>query len=211
MAGKYYVWVDIESTGLQFDGTDEILEIAAVLTDTDYKQVGEPYSAVVQPTSEWLDKMNDYVRNMHKENGLIDDIVSKWGSLPSPSKVDNELVMWLLDQLGYLYEREETYWGTVRSYRTYDPEEMLVLSGASVAADEKWMRYGTPKFFSKLYYRQNDVSCLRGFIQDYDPEFVSTIDRAGTSADIGGDAHRALYDIQKSIAQMRLIRKYLEG
>lgn len=207
---KYYVWVDIESTGLEFDGSDEVLEIAAVLTDADYKQVGVPFEAVLQPSSEWLDKMGDYVRTMHQSNGLIDDIVSGWGELPSASNINFRLIRWLKDQLGLFAEIDQGEWSPYRAYRGIPKDYMLVLAGASVQADEKWMRHNFPGFFELLHYRQNDVSCLRGFIEDFNPAFIKVVDAQGTSNDLGGKNHRALYDINKSINQMRLIRAYAE-
>lgn len=204
---KYYVFVDIESTGVNFDGNDEIIEIAAILTDTDYNEIGEPFESLVQPTDKWISKMNSFVREMHTKNGLIDDVVRAWGdSKITPLKVDMELTKWLCRSLGY--NEHEVRNSVAQRAKIFSPDidEMLVLAGASIQADEKWMRQQLPTFFGKLHYRQNDVSGFLGVIDDFNPTLAEGIRAARPDGD-----HRALADIQGSLYQARIIRQFMEA
>lgn len=69
-----YVFLDIETTGLD-PVQDLILEIAAIVTDDELNEVAR-YSSVVVPCGglHTLERMNDFVRDMHTKNGLIDQI-----------------------------------------------------------------------------------------------------------------------------------------
>lgn len=68
------VWIDLETTGLSPEN-DRILEIATVITDSSLKEL-EAISQVV-----WVDatglRMDDVVRKMHTDNGLLADL--QWG------------------------------------------------------------------------------------------------------------------------------------
>src|SRR6187549_2706191 len=67
------VWIDCEMTGLDL-GTDELVEVAVVVTDYDLKPVDPGFTIVIKPDQSALDNMNDFVRNMHTESGLINEI-----------------------------------------------------------------------------------------------------------------------------------------
>lgn len=203
---KLYVWVDCESTGVEFDGTDEIIEIAAVVTDTDYKQIGDPFESLVQPSNDWIGKMNSYVRKMHTANGLINDVVSAWGDYKiQPDTVELSIVKWLYDTLCYPKSMVHGSFGSTDKKIIYGPDikQMLVLAGASVGADEKWMRQQVPEFQRRLHYRINDVSGLKGFIEDFDPDFVAGMQTQKSN-------HRALDDVYKEINEIKQIRNYME-
>ena len=78
------VWFDIQTANLP-EGNDysgvEILEVAAIGTDFDLSPFGGFYSTVkLTPASVGVLKDNEFVLNMHKENGLIEE--AKENGLP---------------------------------------------------------------------------------------------------------------------------------
>src|SRR5688500_12326654 len=65
---KPILWIDLEMTGLD-EKTDTILEVAAVITDLDFKPLETLHRVVFQPT-EVLASMNDWCKKTHGESGL---------------------------------------------------------------------------------------------------------------------------------------------
>src|SRR4051794_19489615 len=67
------VWIDCEMTGLDVS-VDELVEVAVVITDYDLVPVDPGFSIVIKPDQSAWDNMGDFVRNMHAESGLLDEI-----------------------------------------------------------------------------------------------------------------------------------------
>ena len=67
------VWIDLEMTGLSTE-TDEIVEIAAIVTEADLTELDAGVTFVVNPSEAALAQMDDFVTNMHTESGLITEI-----------------------------------------------------------------------------------------------------------------------------------------
>jgi oligoribonuclease len=65
--------MDLEMTGLDPD-TDVIVEIATLVTDDDLAIVAEGPDLVIHQPPEVLDRMGDFVRNMHTRSGLLEAI-----------------------------------------------------------------------------------------------------------------------------------------
>jgi oligoribonuclease len=72
-AADRLVWIDCEMTGLDL-AVDELVEVAVVVTDYDLVPVHPGFTIVINPDQSALDNMGDFVRNMHTESGLIDEI-----------------------------------------------------------------------------------------------------------------------------------------
>src|SRR5688500_16070004 len=68
-SADHLIWIDLEMTGLQ-PATDEIIEIATVVTDKDLNIIAEgPVLAIHQP-DEILQRMDDWNRKQHASSGL---------------------------------------------------------------------------------------------------------------------------------------------
>ena len=64
------VWVDCEMTGLDLIN-DELIEVAALVTDADLNVLGEGVDLVIKPSNRALEQMGDFVRGMHEASGLL--------------------------------------------------------------------------------------------------------------------------------------------
>lgn len=80
MKNDRLVWIDLEMTGLD-PKRHVIVEVAALVTDANLNILGSGVDLVVHATEAELAEMDDYVRNMHTSNGLIDAISSSTLSL----------------------------------------------------------------------------------------------------------------------------------
>ena len=60
-------------TGLDL-AVDELVEVAVVITDYDLVPIAPGFTIVINPDRSALENMGDFVRNMHTESGLIDEI-----------------------------------------------------------------------------------------------------------------------------------------
>src|SRR5665647_3485372 len=65
------VWVDCEMTGLDIVN-DALIEVAAVVTDSELRVLGEGVDAVITPPAEALEQMIPFVRQMHTTSGLLE-------------------------------------------------------------------------------------------------------------------------------------------
>ncbi|MEJ7665363.1 MAG: oligoribonuclease [Hymenobacter sp.] len=67
------VWIDCEMTGLDLR-QDKIIEIAALVTDSELNVLGEGVDIVIQAADSDLDGMIDVVAAMHRESGLTEEV-----------------------------------------------------------------------------------------------------------------------------------------
>ena len=67
------IWIDCEMTGLDLN-RDVLVEIAVLVTDSQLNVLGEGIDLVIRASAEQLAGMNDFVRQMHTDSGLITEI-----------------------------------------------------------------------------------------------------------------------------------------
>lgn len=179
------LWLDFETNGLH-GGVDEVvvLEIAAVVTNSDLDILDE-YSSVVEPHREEF-QMGEYVLNMHKQNGLLDDVRSGAGKPYVQIDYDlSTLVEKHFPSKGFDTEIAYEYKGAV-------------LAGSSVGAfDLRILTEHFPETRKLCSHRVYDISAVNEFIVREGKLSVNTAESAAESA------HRALSDIYDSIGKAR--------
>lgn len=133
------LWVDLEMTGL--DTTkDVIIEVAAEITDFNFKTLAN-YEALVRQPEEKLTSMNEWAQAQHDGSGLTDRVRREG----KPEKeVVHELVGFIQAQFG---------------------EEPAVLAGNSIHNDRLFIRQWWPEVEERLHYRMLDVSAWKVFMQ----------------------------------------------
>ena len=67
------VWLDLEMTGLD-PKRHRIIEIATIITDSELNIIAEGPDLVIHAHDKILERMNDYVHEMHQRSGLLDKV-----------------------------------------------------------------------------------------------------------------------------------------
>jgi len=138
------VWIDCEMTGLDLRA-DALVEVAAVVTDSELNVLGEGVDVVVAPPAAALEQMNDFVRDMHTTSGLLEE-------LPAGTT---------------LAEAEQAVLDYVREW-VPDPGK-APLAGNSVGTDKMFLDRDMPELVGHLHYRIVDVSSIKELARRWYP------------------------------------------
>lgn len=118
-------------TGLDLE-KEVIIEVAAIVTDMHFNELAHYHSVVKQP-NEYLQRMDDWNQNHHKQSGLLDLIPSG----KPPNIVENDLLE-ILD--------------------LHFNNDRAVLAGNSIGHDRTFINKYFKRFASRLHYRMLDVT-----------------------------------------------------
>jgi oligoribonuclease len=163
-------------TGLDL-GRDALIEVAALVTDSDLNVLGEGVDVVIHADGALLDGMVDVVRDMHAKSGLTEEVRR------SPVTVA-EAERMVLDYV-----------------RQYVPEPRTApLCGNSIATDRGFLTRDMPELDAHLHYRMVDVSSVKELTRRWYPRVYFGQPQKGL-------AHRALADIRESIRELEYYRR----
>ena len=149
------VWVDCEMTGLDL-AADALIEVAAVVTDSELNVLGDGVDVVIAPPAEALEQMVPFVRQMHTTSGLLED-------LPGGTTLD------------------EAQRIVLEYVRTWVPEPRKApLAGNSVATDRGFLDRDMPELSAHLHYRIIDVSSFKEVARRWYPRvYFSSPEKTG--------------------------------
>jgi len=169
------VWMDLEMTGLDPE-RDVVLEIAALVTDSELNPVGEGVDIVIAQPPSALEGMADIVRDMHAKSGLTTAVLESSVSLG---------------------DAEEAVLAMVKEHV---PQPRTVpLCGNSIATDRTFLVKHMPALDAWLHYRMVDVSSVKELARRWYPKaYHQAPQKAG--------GHRALADILESVEELRYYR-----
>ena len=141
---EYLVWIDCEMTGLNPD-TECLVEIAAVITDTELNVMDEGIDLVIKPRAGTVEAMGDYVRKMHTDSGLINEF---------------EAGLELEDAEAQVLEYIKKYIPTAKT---------TPLAGNTISTDRLFISKYMPKLDDHLHYRNIDVSTIKELAKRWYP------------------------------------------
>ncbi len=136
------LWVDLEMTGLEPE-RDVILEIAAEITDFNFKTIGSYESRIRQKRDIVLQRMqkNLWWRDFPANR---DDFLNNLDKAKPQSEVEQEMIELVAKHFG---------------------DEPAVLAGNSIYNDRLFIKQWLPALDLKLHYRMLDVSAWKVFMQ----------------------------------------------
>lgn len=132
----YIVWVDCEMTGLEVT-VDEICEIGVVVTDGELNVLDPGLQLVIKPSAKAMKNMGDFVRQMHTDSGLIEEIPKGISIAKAEKQVLEYIKQWVSE------------------------ERTAPLAGNSIGTDRMFLNRQMPALDKFLHYRNIDVSSLK--------------------------------------------------
>lgn len=179
---KHVLWIDLEMTGLD-PVNDRILEVAAVVTDWDFKEVAS-YEGVIKVGPRLVE------RRMLK--GQAADF---WQTVPA---VRDALIKQNLEKGRSGRTIENELLDFVAAH--FDTKIPVILAGNSIHMDRKFIENEWPRLDALLHYRMLDVSAWKVvFEHKFKTKFAKQ------------EAHRALDDIRGSIEELRYYLKKIRA
>lgn len=149
------MWVDCEMTGLDIT-TDELVEIAVVITDYSLTVLDPGFQVVITPSAAALDNMGDFVRDMHTSSGLL-------------AELDGGVT------------REEAEIQVLDYIRRFVPEAGVApLAGNTIGTDRAFINKELPAVHEHLHYRNIDVSTIKELAKHWFPKsYFNSPDKNG--------------------------------
>ena len=132
------LWLDMEMTGLD-PVTCVPIEVAAIVTDPDLVELDGMQTVIHQPDST-LAHMNDFVRSMHTDNGLLVKVTASTTSLAQADAMLHDFV------------------------KRWNRPGKAVLAGNSIHQDRLFLNAYFPKTAPLLHYRMVDVSSIKELV-----------------------------------------------
>ncbi|MBC7551942.1 MAG: oligoribonuclease [Cellulomonas sp.] len=124
---------------------DALVEVAAVVTDSELNVLGEGVDVVISPPPASLEQMGDFVRDMHTSSGLLETLAG--GTTLADAE---ELV------LAYI--------------REWVPDAgKAPLAGNSIGTDKAFLERDMPGLTGHLHYRVIDVSSIKELARRWYP------------------------------------------
>ncbi|WP_269046806.1 oligoribonuclease [Paenarthrobacter sp. Z7-10] len=136
ISNERIVWIDCEMTGLDLQA-DALIEVAALVTDSELNILGEGIDVVIKPDPTALAQMGDFVREMHTTSKLLDELENGISMEEAQAAV-----------LAYIKEHVP------------DPKK-APLGGNSVGTDRMFLARDMPDIVEHLHYRVIDVSTIK--------------------------------------------------
>ena len=144
----YLIWIDLEMTGLM-PNTDQIIEIATVLTDNDLNVVAEGPDLVIQQPEEVLARMDSWNQHQHGSSGLLTRVRA---SRMSVVEAERQTLLFL---------------------STHVPPGMSPMCGNSICQDRRFLARLMPELERFFHYRNLDVSTLKELARRWMPAMAS--------------------------------------
>ena len=145
LVNERLVWIDCEMTGLDMVN-DALIEVAALVTDFDLNVLGEGVDIIVKPPAEALAQMIPFVRTMHENSGLLDE----------------------LEHGVTLSEAEERVLAYIRE--NCAPDSRPPLAGNTVSTDRLFIARDMPTLDAFMHYRIVDVSSIKELSRRWYPK-----------------------------------------
>lgn len=208
------LWVDAETTGLDRQGNDHVLELAAVATDRYGRAIADGVFHTYLYNTTWYanqipqdsafarggnaygfmwENLNDFVANMHKKSGLRRDHQSQWkdGFFEEAFNMRIEIA-----------SQRFTDWAIGIGCEAFK----LPMAGSTVEFDRALLGFDAPDIEQFFHYRTINISSFKEVCRLTNPQLYTKW-KSMCPDDVSKD-HRAIKDIAWSIREYRF---YLEN
>ena len=170
------IWIDLEMTGLVPE-TDDIIEIATIVTDKDLNVLAEgPALAIQQPRSA-LDRMDEWNQRQHGSSGLVARVLaSQIGVAAAERRTLDFLADWV-------------------------PAGASPMCGNSICQDRRFLARHMPRLEKFFHYRNLDVSTLKELARRWAPEVAAAFTKQGAHLALA-DIRESIRELRHYRAQL---------
>jgi oligoribonuclease len=141
------VWIDMEMTGLVPE-TDRIIEVAAIVTDSELNVLAVSEAIAVHQTDETLALMDNWNQKTHGNSGLIARVKA---STISEEQAQAKLLEFMKPWVG---------------------KGKTPMAGNSICQDRRFMARYMPALEAYFHYRNLDVSTVKELCKRWQPEIA---------------------------------------
>ena len=175
-APKHILWVDLEMTGLD-PVEDRILEVAAVITDWDFKEIAT-YEAVKKVGPRLMAQRMEVAKAFWDQNPAARDaLIAQNLDGKNGRVVENELLAFIDEHIG--------------------TDQQVLLAGNSIHQDRRFITNEWHRLDERLHYRMLDVSAWKVVFEGkYNKRFVKPEAHRALS-DIRGSIEELQYYLGK--------------
>ncbi|MBK2125071.1 oligoribonuclease [Fangia hongkongensis] len=152
---KHLIWLDLEMTGLDIYNC-HIIEIAAIITDSELNVVAESDAIAIYQPEEVLAKMDTWCTKTHGESGLTARVRASHISLEEAEKMILNFI------------------------KPHVNKHASPLCGNSVWQDRKFLAKYMPELEDYFHYRLLDVSSFKIAASMWKPELVEAFQKENT-------------------------------
>ncbi|WP_230656562.1 oligoribonuclease [Psychrobacter sp. I-STPA10] len=152
---KGLVWIDLEMTGLDTQ-TDDIIEIATVVTDEDLNILAEGPVFAIKVSDQKLNGMDDWNTKQHGQSGLIDRVRRSNVTL---AQAEAETIAFL---------------------SKWVDEGKSPMCGNSICQDRRFLARQMPELEKFFHYRNLDVSSIKELCFRWRPDILSSFEKKGS-------------------------------
>ncbi len=146
-AEQNLIWIDLEMTGLDTT-TDEILEIAIIVTDAQLQEVAVAPVIAIQHAEQRLQAMDDWNTRTHSQSGLWSRVLD---SEFDYAGAEQQMLAFLAPLV---------------------PARVSPMCGNSICQDRRFLARLMPRLESFFHYRNLDVSTVKELAVRWCPEVV---------------------------------------
>lgn len=148
------IWIDLEMTGLVPE-TDEIIEIATIVTDCDLQLLAEGPSLAVHQSESALARMDEWNQRQHGSSGLAARVRASQISVAAAEQ------------------------HTLDFLSAWVPPGASPMCGNSICQDRRFLARHMPRLEKFFHYRNLDVSTLKELARRWAPQVVAGFVKQG--------------------------------
>ncbi len=164
------IWIDLEMTGLVPE-TDDIIEIATLVTDKDLNLLAEGPALAVHQSEAALARMDDWNQRQHGSSGLVARVRASQISI------------------GNAEQR------TLDFLTGWVPPGASPMCGNSICQDRRFLARHMPRLEKFFHYRNLDVSTLKELARRWAPQIAAGFMKQGAHLALA-DIHESIRELQ---------------
>jgi len=177
------VWIDLETTGTD-ERKDFIIEVGAILTDLQLNTLST-FESLIQLTNAGWGRLasNEFIKNMHTENGLLEELRIGNENHPTAWEVNDGIVKWL-------------------KANECEPHKVMLAGSGVSHFDRRFIKQHLPNLDNFLAYPSLDIGVIR--------RFAELIVELTVPPFNDGKTHRGLEDIRCHLEEAKWFAAYLD-